>query len=380
MCSVFGAAGLAGPAMGRTPSELPAGGANNAPTISDSADQSTNEDAAKEVNFTIEDGESSLTCSSEHLSASSADTTLVPTASIAFGGDAPNCTATITPAADQNGSTLIRISVSDGSLTAFDEFTFAVAAVNDAPTISTIPYLGMVEDGPPATVSFTIADVDSPLTCSSTHLFAGILSNSDAVVVTFGGSYPDCTVTYAPAPNRSGVTDGFIGVTDGALSASRFVFSSILPVNDPPTISPIGNFTVAETEPGEASFFIADIDNTLVCSSTNLSATSSNQVLLPLSRILFFNDGAGCVVTLDPAIGQSGFSDVTIVLNDRSGEANAITTEPFRFTVTENDADNDGLANGIDNCPMVPNPDQEDGDGDGYGDACARIFLNGFEG
>ncbi len=34
------------------------------------------------------------------------------------------------------------------------------------------------------------------------------------------------------------------------------------------------------------------------------------------------------------------------------------------------DGDSDGVANYIDNCPTVSNPDQADGDGNGIGDAC----------
>ena len=34
------------------------------------------------------------------------------------------------------------------------------------------------------------------------------------------------------------------------------------------------------------------------------------------------------------------------------------------------DSDNDGVEDGIDNCPTVFNPDQSDGNGDGFGDAC----------
>jgi hypothetical protein len=34
------------------------------------------------------------------------------------------------------------------------------------------------------------------------------------------------------------------------------------------------------------------------------------------------------------------------------------------------DTDGDGVPDGTDNCPMAPNPGQEDGDGDGEGDAC----------
>jgi len=37
---------------------------------------------------------------------------------------------------------------------------------------------------------------------------------------------------------------------------------------------------------------------------------------------------------------------------------------------TANDADGDGIPNATDNCPNVANPDQKDGDGNGIGDAC----------
>ena len=34
------------------------------------------------------------------------------------------------------------------------------------------------------------------------------------------------------------------------------------------------------------------------------------------------------------------------------------------------DSDSDGIPNDIDNCPNIPNPDQNDSDGNGIGDAC----------
>ncbi len=40
------------------------------------------------------------------------------------------------------------------------------------------------------------------------------------------------------------------------------------------------------------------------------------------------------------------------------------------LSVTPPDTDGDGVADGVDNCPTNPNPDQEDGDDDGIGDAC----------
>src|SRR5689334_17016968 len=48
-----------------------------------------------------------------------------------------------------------------------------------------------------------------------------------------------------------------------------------------------------------------------------------------------------------------------IVLTDATGEA-----------LDTNDEDGDGVINGIDNCPGIPNGSQADADNDGVGDVC----------
>jgi len=39
------------------------------------------------------------------------------------------------------------------------------------------------------------------------------------------------------------------------------------------------------------------------------------------------------------------------------------------------DADNDGIANQVDNCPSVPNEAQQDDNRNGIGDACERYSI-----
>src|SRR5204862_185770 len=111
---------------------------NDNPTISDIANQATNEDTATgAIAFTVGDVETAA--ASLTVSGSSSDTTLVPNANIVFGGSGANRTVTITPAANQFGTTTITLTVTDAnSGTSSDTFVLTVNSVNDNPTISDV--------------------------------------------------------------------------------------------------------------------------------------------------------------------------------------------------------------------------------------------------
>lgn len=61
------------------------------------------------------------------------------------------------PAANQNGTSTVTLTISDGSLQAQDTFVLTVTAVNDAPTITSISTSGN-ED---TTIAFTGTDFTS---------------------------------------------------------------------------------------------------------------------------------------------------------------------------------------------------------------------------
>jgi len=113
--------------------EYAASGGNTPPIISDIPDQTTLENTPTgAIGFTVGDAETlpgNLT-----VSASSSDMTLVPNGNIVFGGSGANRTLTITPAANQTGTTTITVTVTDeGSLTAMDTFVLTVTAPNTPP-------------------------------------------------------------------------------------------------------------------------------------------------------------------------------------------------------------------------------------------------------
>jgi hypothetical protein len=304
---------------------------NSAPTITDIANQTVNEDGSTgALAFTVGDVETpagSLT-----LAGSSSNTTLVPNANISFNGSGANRTVTVTPAANQNGMATITITVTDAdSGTASDTFTLTVNAVNDPPTISDIANQTVNEDMATGALSFTVGDMETAagsLTLSGSSSNTTLVPNANIVFNVSGASR---TVTVTPAANQSGTATITVTVSDAnSGTASDTFMLTVNAVNDPPTITDIANQTINEDgNTGTLSFTVSDAET--AAGSLTLSGSSSNTTLVPNANISFNGSGANRTVTVTPAANQSGTATITVTVTD----ANSVTASDT-FTLTVN--------------------------------------------
>jgi GH43 family beta-xylosidase len=231
---------------------------NDTPTISNVEDQTIDEDGnTGAIAITIGDVETAATALT--LSGTSSNTGLVPNANIDFGGSGANRTVTVTPAANQSGTAIITITVSDGTLTASDTFVLTVTAVNDTPTISNVEDQTIDEDGNTGAIAFTIGDVETAataLTLSGTSSNTGLVPNAN---IDFGGSGANRTVTVSPAAGQFGTATITITLSDGELSTDESFLLTVLSSATPITYNfddgTLQGWTLVSTDSQGRQFF-----------------------------------------------------------------------------------------------------------------------------
>jgi predicted outer membrane repeat protein len=318
---------------------------NDAPTISDIANTSTNEDTPTgNINFTVSDIDNSA--ASLIVSASSDNQTLVPNANITLGGSGSNRTINIAPAANQNGSALITVTVTDpGDLSGSDTFTLTVNPVNDAPTVSDIPDTTINEDTTTGNINFTVSDLESP----AGSLIVTASSNNQTLVpdanITLGGSGGNRTINITPAANQNGSAIITVVASDGSLTGQDTFTLTVNPVNDAPTVSDISNTSTDEDTPtGNINFTVSDVDNP--AGSLVVTGSSDNQTLVPNANISFGGSGANRTINITPAQSQFGSATITVIVSDGAltgQDTFVLTVNPITFIV-DNTSDNPALS------------------------------------
>jgi hypothetical protein len=207
-----------------------------APSISPVADQSTHEDQpTAAIPFTLADSDTPAEALT--LAGSSSNQALVPDSNIVFGGSGVNRTVTITPLANQSGSCVITLTVSDGSLPVSTAFQLTVNPVNDPPTINDLADLSITQDSATAPLALVISDIETDaasLTLTATSSNPGLVPESNIVI---SGSGANRSVVITPAAGQSGAAVITLTVSDGVATASASFTLTVTPTINAATVS-----------------------------------------------------------------------------------------------------------------------------------------------
>ncbi|SDE15338.1 VCBS repeat-containing protein, partial [Aquimonas voraii] len=233
---------------------------NEAPTISDIADQTIDEDTSTgPLAFVIGDQDTDV--NDLTVSATSSNQALVPDANLLIAGMGANRTIVATPLADAFGVTTITVTVNDGSSSSSDSFVLTVTPVNDPPRFEIFPadIAALPEDAVIAGAeAYALRAVDPEGGVLSFSITSGnqyLLPNANLGI---GGSGNDRTISFTLATDKNSVTaaqdfqNGSITVTviafdpQGLSAAEDFIIQSVTAVNDAPTFTAGGAQNVLE--------------------------------------------------------------------------------------------------------------------------------------
>jgi large repetitive protein len=197
--------------------------------------------------------------------------------------------------------------------------------------------------------SYTTAE-DAPLTVAR----PGLLGNDsdvdgDPLTATLNSApthgaatvQSDGSFIYAPNANYFGSDQFTYTVSDGrGGTAVGTVSISVTAVNDPPTIDPIADQTVAEGS-GQRSVSLTGISaGPGEFQAIAITAVSSDPSIVPDPQIQYSSPAASGHLKFQPAAYASGVATITLTVRDAGfdgifGDADdAITTQQFKITVT----------------------------------------------
>ncbi len=311
---------------------------NNQPTLAAISNVSVNEDSGAQSVSLAGIGTGAVNESQTlTITATSSSTSLIPNPTVTY--TSPNSTGSLnfTPVANSNGTATVTVTVNDGQTTnntVTQTFTITVNPVNDAPTLAAISGRTIAENASAQTVSLTgigagAANESQSLTVTATSSDTAIVPNPS---VTYTSPNANGSLSFTPVANANGTATITVTVNDnqGANNTTTRTFGvTVTSVNSAPTISALTDITlVSNTNSGPRVFTISDVETT--ASLLTLTTISSNPSIVPLTNIVFGGSASNRTVTITPAAGSGGFSDVTITVGD--GAASASTT--FRVTAT----------------------------------------------
>jgi hypothetical protein len=245
---------------------------------------------------------------------------------------------TYTPHADFAGSDSFTYTISDGN-GGVDTATVIVTvnSVNDPPDVND-DSVDVDEDSGATAVDVLANDSIAPDVGETLTITAVTQGANGSVAITGGGS----AVSYTPSANFWGTDQFTYTVSDGnGGTDTATVTVNVRPVNDAPVLPPLAAQTNNPGDTVTIAVSASDVDgDSLTFSATGLPAGTSI-------------DSASGAITGRLAAGSAGIHTVVVTVDDGHGGR---ASGSFEWTIgtATTDADNDGVPDGVDQCPGTP--------------------------
>jgi hypothetical protein len=268
---------------------------------------------------------------------------IIPTPIVTYSSPNPSGILVISPATNALGSAIVTVTASNGCASnAVISRTFTVTVVvppggNQPPTMNPITNITLIQGITSQSVTLTGITSGSP-TERQTLTLTATSSNTRLVpspTIRYTSPAATAELTLIPSPTALGTATITVTVNDGGKSNNivQQSFTVTIVTNRPPTLNPVANLVVAK---GSASQRIILTGISSGSPSENqiltLSATSSNQGLIPSPTIQYTNPATTALLTLKPVANATGTAALTVTVNDGS-RYNHLVSQSFTVTV-----------------------------------------------
>src|SRR5262249_40546051 len=201
----------------------------------------------------------------QHLTviATSSNPSLIPNPTVTYASPSATGSLNFTPVANEFGSSTITVVVFDnggianGGINAVtNTFTVTVNAVNQPPTMNAISNVVTNEDSGLQTVNLTGITAGPPSESGQTVTITATSSDPSIIpnpTINYTSPATTGTLSFTPVANAFGTSIVSVvihdngGTGNGGTDSVTNTFTVIInPVNDPPTLDPIGNIVIDE--------------------------------------------------------------------------------------------------------------------------------------
>ncbi|MCF7765025.1 MAG: hypothetical protein K9N62_15260 [Verrucomicrobia bacterium] len=288
------------------------------------------------------------------IGARSSNPGLVPDPVVSYLSPDSEGSLSYAPLPNQNGNTLITVTVMDAGLdgdlnTLFDNgtitrsFTVVVGEGNDRPTISAIPDFTIDEDGTTGEIAFSVGDTETPAESLAITAESSNLALVAKTGIVLGGLGEHRTVRVTPVENGFGAAIVTLSVVDanGARVTETFMIT-INAVNDAPTLDAIPDPLAVDEDAGLRTIALTGISaGGAETQEIRISASSSNPNLIPEPTVSHTGPNSTGSLSYTPVRDQSGTAVVTVKVMDAGldGDLNSSgdnLSVSRTFTVTVN--------------------------------------------